>query len=523
MIQPPPLVDAIGISKHFGAMKAVDDISLRIPPGSFHALLGENGAGKSTLVKCLMGFYAADAGDVHVDGALMQTGSPHEARRHGIGMVFQHFTLIPSMTVAENLVLARPDLPLVIDWNAEFTRLREFLKDAPFQVDLKSRISTLSAGQKQKVEILKELYLKTRFLILDEPTSVLTPQEADEVLGFLRRLVDRSELSVLLITHKFREVQAFCGGVTVLRRGRLAGAGRTADLDSGQLAALMMGEAPGKSVAREAIQKTAVKGSAEVLRLDGLRAMGDNGLEAVHGVNLSVHAGEIVGIAGVSGNGQRELLEAIAGQRALTAGLITVAGRKHQPSRAALREHRFFILPEEPLRNASAPRMSVAENVAFRVFDRHPFQKAGFLLDRTAVMQFGRELIAKFSVRPPDPAAMIGDLSGGNVQRAILARELSSGEVQVLIAANPCFGLDFKAVAFIHDRLVEARNQGAAVLLLSEDLDELLELADRIFVMSEGALVHETTPAEADLATIGRKMAGQHGEARALPATASKS
>ena len=507
MNQAPPFLEASGITKQFGALRAVDNVSLSLAPGSFHALLGENGAGKSTLVKCLMGFYAPDAGEILADHVPLRIGSPQEARRHGIGMVFQHFTLIPSMTVAENLVLARPDLPIVIDWKAEQARLREFLKHAPFQVDPESRIANLSAGQKQKVEILKELYLETRFLILDEPTSVLTPQEAEEVLGFLKRLTDRAALSVLLITHKFREVLAYCDGVTVLRRGKLAGAGRTADLDVEQMAAMMMGEARTTS---SSVTRTLSACGGPWLRLHGLRAIGDNGLDAVHDIDLTVDRGEIVGIAGVSGNGQRELVEAIGGQRAIAAGHITVGGERHLPTRALLRRNCFYTLPEEPLRNASAPGMTVAENIAFRVFDREPFRRMGFLLNRGAIAEFAVSMIRKFSVRPPDPDIPVGDLSGGNVQRAILARELSSGEVRVFVAANPCFGLDFKAVEFVHDRLTEARNDGAAVLLISEDLDELLALADRIFVISEGRLVHETTPAEADIAVIGRKMAGHH-------------
>jgi ABC-type uncharacterized transport system ATPase subunit len=501
----PPFIEATGIVKQFGALKAVDQVSLCVPPGTFHALLGENGAGKSTLVKCLMGFYEADAGQVLVDGAPLRIGSPREARRHGIGMVFQHFTLIPSMTVAENLVLAQPDLPLFIDWPAENARLTRFLEKAPFQVPLQAPVSTLSAGQKQKVEILKELWLQTRFLILDEPTSVLTPQEATEVLGYLRRVVDRGELSVLMITHKFREVLAFCDEVTVLRRGRLSGSGRTCDLDASRMAEMMMGEAR----AERKVSKTTVPG-APVLRLQNLTAFGDNGLEAVRDLSLTVRAGEIVGIAGVSGNGQRELVEAIGGQRGLVSGRITVDEQEHRATRSLVRSHAFYTLPEEPLRNASAPSMTVAENIAFRVFDQAPFQKAGFLLNRAAISDFARRMIEAFSVRPPNPDAPIRDLSGGNVQRAILARELSSGNVKVLVAANPCFGLDFKAVDFIHDRILEARNRGAAVLLISEDLDELLEMADRIFVMSEGALVHETLPEEADLGVIGRQMAGHH-------------
>jgi ABC-type uncharacterized transport system ATPase subunit len=502
----PPHLEALNISKRFGALKAVDQVSIDLPPGSFHALLGENGAGKSTIVKCLMGFYHADGGEIRLDGQTFRIDSPREARGHGLGMVFQHFTLIPSMTVAENLVLSRTGLPLVIDWKAEFALLEKFLERAPFQVDLKRRVSTLAAGQKQKVEILKELYLETRLLILDEPTSVLTTNEADEVLGYLRRLTEQKALSVLLITHKFREVFGFCDTVTILRRGRFAGAGLVSALDSGQMAEMMMGEAR----ADKKVAAAPAQCGAALLRIDDLRADGDNGLEALHGIGLTVHAGEILGVAGVSGNGQREMVEVIAGQRRATAGQILVNNEIHEPTREMLRRHRFFILPEEPLRNASVARMTVAENMAFRVFDETPFEKGGFLLSRDAIERFGRDLVQRFSVRPPSPDTPIGDLSGGNVQRAILARELSSGEPQVLVAANPCFGLDFKAADFIHEALVAARSRGAAILLVSEDLDELLELADRILVMSDGKLVHETTPAEADVAFIGRQMAGHH-------------
>ena len=500
----PPHLEARGISKHFGSLKALDDVSIEIAPGSFHALLGENGAGKSTIVKCLMGFQRADAGEILIDGKPTRIDSPREARGFGLGMVFQHFTLIPSMTVSENLVLARQDLPFVIDWKAEKKRLREFLEKAPFQVDPEARIETLAAGQKQKVEILKELYLETRLLILDEPTSVLTRNEADEVLGFVRRLVEKRELSVLLITHKFREVMEYCDEVTILRRGRFAGAGKTASLDASRMAEMMMGE---PRIQRE-VTRTVTAAGSPVLRIEELRARGDNGLEVLHGINLAVRPGEIVGIAGVSGNGQRELVEVIAGQRPATSGAITVDGERHLPTRAMLRQHQFFTLPEEPLQNAAVARMSVAENMVFGVFDQAPFQRFGFLLDRGAIDRFGRELIDRFSVRPPVPDAAIGGLSGGNVQRAILARELSSGRVGILVAANPCFGLDFKAVDFIHDLLVETRNSGAAVLLISEDLDELLLLADRIFVMTDGIVAHETVPGEIDLAVIGRQMAG---------------
>jgi ABC-type uncharacterized transport system ATPase subunit len=505
-----PELDAVGITKQFGALKAVDNVSLKLKPGTVHALLGENGAGKSTLVKCLMGFYPADSGVIRIGGGPVSIPSPREARRHGLGMVFQHFTLLPSMTVAENLVLARPDLPVVIRWAEEYARLEKFLEDAPFQVNLRDRVADLAAGQKQKIEILKELYLQTRLLILDEPTSVLTPSEADEVLGFLRRLVDRRELSILLITHKFREVMSFADEVTILRRGRFAGNGAVCDLSASRMAEMMMGEAR----ADKQVERASREAGPPVLSIENLRVTGDNGLEAVHGVSVTVRAGEIVGVAGVSGNGQRELVEAIAGQRDISAGEIRVDGRRHTATRTQLREHRFFTIPEEPLRNAAVAWMSVAENMALRVFDRPPFRKAGFLLDRKAVRKFGERLVREFSVRPPLPETPIGDLSGGNVQRAILAREFSSGEVKVLVAANPCFGLDFKAVDFVHNQLMEARNRGAAVLLVSEDLDELLALADRILVMTGGEFVNESTPADVDMALIGQQMAGHSAGAK---------
>jgi ABC-type uncharacterized transport system ATPase subunit len=505
-----PELDAVGITKQFGALKAVDNVSLKLKPGTVHALLGENGAGKSTLVKCLMGFYPADSGAIRIGGEPVSIPSPREARRHGLGMVFQHFTLLPSMTVAENLVLARPDLPLVIHWANEYARLEEFLQDAPFQVNMRNRVSDLAAGQKQKIEILKELYLQTRLLILDEPTSVLTPSEADEVLAFLRRLVDRRELSILLLTHKFREVMAFADEVTILRRGRFAGSGAVRDLSPARMAEMMMGEARGDTQ----VERASRDAGPPVLSLESLRVTGDNGLEAVHGVSLAVRAGEIVGVAGVSGNGQRELVEAIAGQRGISAGEILVDGKRHTGTRNQLREHRFFTIPEEPLRNAAVSWMSVAENMSLRVFDRPPFRKRGFLLDRKAVRRFAERLVREFSVQPPAPDAPIGDLSGGNVQRAILAREFSSGEVKVLVAANPCFGLDFNAVDFIHNQLMEARNRGAAVLLVSEDLDELLALADRILVMTGGEFVNESTPADVDMALIGQQMAGHSAGAK---------
>jgi ABC-type uncharacterized transport system ATPase subunit len=504
----PPYVEVIGLSKRFGDLQALNEVDLQVKPGQFHALIGENGAGKSTLAKCIMGVNRIDGGEIRVNGKPNAAGSPREARASGIGMVFQHFTLIPSMTVAENLVLARPDLPLVIRWRAEMERLKKFIEHAPFPIDLHTPVSQLAAGQKQKVEILKELYLETRFLMLDEPTSVLTPDEADEVLGLLRTFVSAGRLSVLMITHKFREVIGFADEVTVLRRGKLVGSRPVSQTSPPELAAMMMGTtAPSTATAK--VER--VPGKA-VFTIDKLCVDSDNGLSVLHDLGLTVHAGEILGIAGVSGNGQKELVEAISGQRRIESGEMRVSGEPYTPTRDAIRRFGFHTLPEEPLRNAAIASMTVAENMVLRDFDRPPFAGPGGLLNFSAIERNSVGLIERFSVSPPSPHAPIGSLSGGNVQRAILAREFGGSEIKVLVAANPCFGLDFKAVAFIHNHLVEVRNRGGAVLLISEDLDELLELADRIVVMSEGSFVYENVSERADRVSIGRHMAGHHAE-----------
>src|SRR5690242_5538023 len=301
---PPPSgafgVDAIAMTMRFGDFTALDNVELKVRPGTFHALLGENGAGKSTLVKCIMGYYHATEGDIVVGGREQAISNPRDAHGLGLGMVYQHFTLVPAMTVAENLVLARDDVPAVVDWTKEKKELEAFLSRMPFRVPLDSRVSDISAGERQKCEILKQLYLKRQFLILDEPTSVLTPGEADEVLGMLRDMVVRGELTILMITHKFREVMAFADEVTILRRGKLAGSGKVAELTPDDMARTMIG------AEQLTVQppRTGDAGAAR-LELDQLTALDDAGAVAVNAVSLAVRAGEIVGIAGVSGNGQR--------------------------------------------------------------------------------------------------------------------------------------------------------------------------------------------------------------------------
>ncbi len=310
-----PLPGALEVSTHamtmrFGGFTALEDVSIKVAPGSFHALLGENGAGKSTLVKCMMGFYHATSGQIAVGGREAKIADRRDAHALGLGMVYQHFTLVPSLTAAENLVISRRDTPAVINWARERTALHAFMAAMPFAVPLDQPVSRLAAGEKQKLEILKQLYLGRRFLILDEPTSVLTPDEADEVLGHVRALCQAGEISVLMITHKFREVTAFADAVSVLRRGRLVGQGRVADLSHSDMAAMMIGTA----AARTPLPREGQAG-AEVLMVQGVKARDRSGLKEISIDALHVKAGEIVGIAGISGNGQMELMEVLTGQR----------------------------------------------------------------------------------------------------------------------------------------------------------------------------------------------------------------
>ncbi|MFM2059874.1 MAG: hypothetical protein RLY71_4259 [Pseudomonadota bacterium] len=514
-------LDTWQLGKRFGAFTALDDVSLSVRPGTVHALLGENGAGKSTLVKCVVGYQPPSSGSVLIDGRETAIGSPTVARELGIGMVYQHFTVVPGMTVAENLLLARGRLPAVVHWKAVRTELAAFLQTTPFKLDLDATPADLSAGEKQKLEILKQLYLQPRLLILDEPTSVLTPQEADEVLGALRERAHAGACSIIMITHKFREVSAYADDVSVLRRGRLVHTGAVSATTPEQLARAMVGDgaaqaevlhegeampATTSAAGSAALAATATRSAEARLRIDGLQVLGDRGEPAVAGLSLAVHGGEIVGVAGVSGNGQRELMEALVGQRARLAGTVQVAGQPFAATRRQNRQLKVRSLPEEPLRNACVGHLSVAQNMALRSFDAPPFARAGWVR-WGRLRERARAWISEYGVKTRGEGAPIRTLSGGNVQRAVLARELSD-EAELLLVSNPVFGLDFAAVAEIHARLRAARDRGAAVLLVSEDLDELLGLADRIVVMSGGRIVFDTPAAGADRQQLGHHMGG---------------
>ncbi len=524
-LQPPPKAGALALStyelsKRFGAFTALDSVSLEVRPGTVHALLGENGAGKSTLVKAIVGYHQPDGGAVLIDGREQAITSPVVARQLGIGMVYQHFTVVPGMTVAENLLLAKGKLPAIVPWRKVREELDAFMATTPFRLDLDASPVDLSAGEKQKLEILKQLYLKPRLLILDEPTSVLTPQEADEVLGALRDRAHAGEVSVIMISHKFREVMEVADDVSVLRRGKLMGSHRVAGTSPAQLGAEMMGltaEGGGASASSQAAQTRredlhrvsfTPDQQPERLVVKALDVLGDRGEMAVQALSLSVRAGEIVGIAGVSGNGQRELMEALVGQRDRDGGVVEMSGEPYLARREQNQRLNVRSLPEEPLRNACVGDLSVALNIGLRRFDQAPAASWGWL--REAVLRNqARELISAYKVKTQGEQAPIRALSGGNVQRAVLARELD-GQVDVLLVSNPVFGLDFAAVAEIHSRIMAVRNRGGAVLLVSEDLDELLKLADRIQVMSEGRIVHSCEAADAERHVLGAFMGGHH-------------
>jgi ABC-type uncharacterized transport system ATPase subunit len=531
LIPPPrPAVGALtletyGLTKRFGSFTAMDQVTMRVEPGTVHALLGENGAGKSTLVKCVAGFQRAEEGSILIDSHEKNIANPVIARALGIGMVYQHFTLAPSMTVAENLLLASDKVPGLIDWKKKRIELEAFLATTPFRLDLDACPAELAAGEKQKLELLKQLYLKPRLLILDEPTSVLTPDEADEVLGHVRQFARSGQCTVLIITHKFREVMAYADAVTVLRKGKAVHHCRVGQTTPVQLAQAMMGEtihqnAPASDLVetadpnaacvvvakQEEATHLATQSSQPALHVEGLTALGDRGTLALHGVGFTVKSGEILGVAGVSGNGQRELVEALVGQRPRLSGQVRVMGEPYSATRAENRRLKVRSLPEEPLQSACVADLSVAENMALRDFDQPPLQQ-GNLLRFPVWRARARDWIAAYGIKTQGENAPIRSLSGGNIQRAVLARELA-GEINVLIAANPVFGLDFAAVKEIHARLRDARAKGTGVLLVSEDLDELLELADRIVVMSEGRMVFEVTATLADRQILGAHMGG---------------
>jgi general nucleoside transport system ATP-binding protein len=484
-----PVLELRGITKQFPGVLANDHVDFDLRRGEVHALLGENGAGKSTLMNILYGLYQPDEGQILVKGEPVRFHSPKDAINRGIGMVHQHFMLIPVMTVAENIVLANEPTRagLLLDTNAADRRVRELSRSFNFAIDPDARVEEITVGQQQRVEILKALYRHADILILDEPTAVLTPQESNELFEILRTLT-REGMSVIFITHKLNEVLEIADRITVVRRGkRIDTVDRQGATEEG-LARMMVGR---EVLLR--VDKPASDPGDPLLTVDDLHVFDDRGLEAVRGVSFEVRGGEIVGIAGVDGNGQTELIDAITGLRKAASGRVAVGGRNvtgATPSR--ILDSGLGHIPEDRQRRGLVLEFSLAENVALHDYDKAPGSRSGWLFPRQLIRR-ARELLTQFDVRGGGPQTLASALSGGNQQKVVLAREIGRGP-SVLIAAQPTRGLDVGAIEFVHRRLVEARDNGKAVLLVSLELDEIISLSDRTSVLYEGEIVAQHGP-----------------------------
>ncbi len=502
MSEGPPVLELRGITKRFPGIVANDSISFDLKRGEVHALLGENGAGKSTLMNVVYGLYKADEGEIRVKGEPVVMDSSADAIDQGIGMVHQHFMLIPVMTVAENIVLGNEPnrAGVFLDHASADRRVRELAKSFNFAVDPDVKIQNISVGQQQRVEILKALYRHADILILDEPTAVLTPQEATDLFEILRTLT-REGMSVIFISHKLHEVLDIADRISVLRRGKLVGTVPREGATEQGLAELMVGR---EVVLR--VEKTPAQPGDTLLEVNDLEAQDDRGLPAVRGVSFSVRAGEIVGIAGVDGNGQSELIEALTGLRKPTAGSILIGGLDvaHESVRDRL-EHGLGHIPEDRLRRGMILEFTLAENLALHDYRHEPDSHLGWLRP-SRMIAAARRLLAEFDVRGGGPTAKGSELSGGNQQKLVVAREISR-DPKLLVAAQPTRGLDVGAIEFLHRRLVTERDQGRAILLVSLELEEILSLSDRIVVMYEGRIVGEFGPGT-DAETLGIAMIG---------------
>jgi simple sugar transport system ATP-binding protein len=485
----PPVLELRGITKRFPGILANDHVDFDLRRGEVHALLGENGAGKSTLMNILYGLYSPDEGEVLINGEPVRITSPGDAIDRGIGMVHQHFMLIPVMSVAENIVLAvepRRD-GVLLDYRSARSRVSDLASTFGFAIDPDAKIEDITVGQQQRVEILKALYRRADVLILDEPTAVLTPQEAVELFGILKNL-QREGLSIIFISHKLNEVLEIAQRVTVLRRGKVIETIPTAGATEEELARRMVGR---DVVLR--IDKTPSQPADPILVVEGLTVKDDRDLVKVNDVSFEVRGGEIVAIAGVDGNGQTELIDAITGLRNPEEGRILVEGR--EVTNANARKH-FEVgvghVPEDRQRRGLVLEFSLAENIGLHDYRKPPYARFGWLYPKRLLERAAR-LIREFDVRGGGPKTPGGALSGGNQQKVILAREIDR-DPRLLVAAQPTRGLDVGAIEFVHRRLVEERDEGRAVLLVSLELEEVLSLADRILVIYEGQFVGEFPP-----------------------------
>ena len=492
-----------GITKRFPGVIANEAVDLTVEPGQIHALLGENGAGKTTLMNVLYGLYKQDEGEILIDGSPVVFHDPGDAIKAGIGMVHQHFMLVPVFTVTENVMLGVESTrgPLkIIDKSVARDRIVDISEKHNLHIDPDAMVEDLPVGVRQRVEIVKTLYRHSNLLILDEPSAVLTPQETEELFGIMRSL-QAGGTSIIFITHKLNEVLEISDRITVLRRGRVVGSTTPAEATQESLAEMMVG----RTVALEVAKEPAKPGE-PVLEISGLTVIDDRGHTSVRDLDLVVHAGEIVAVAGVQGNGQTELVEAITGLRGHRAGSIRIAGEEIRVDPRRVFESGVAHVPEDRLQEGLVPAFTIAENMVLNTYYLKPFAD-GLRLHRDAILATATELVEQFDVRTPSVFNEVDNLSGGNQQKVIVAREFSR-PIKLLVAAQPTRGLDVGSIEYIHRRVVEKRDEGAAVLIVSTELDEVLALGDRIAVMYKGRIVGILDPAEATPERVGLYMGG---------------
>jgi simple sugar transport system ATP-binding protein len=506
-----PLLRMSGITKRFPGVLANDAVDFEVQAGEVHALFGENGAGKSTLMRILYGLYRPDEGEIQINGAPVVISSPAAAIRNGIGMIHQHFMLVNTLTVVENVALGlKSSRGPLTDLGKVKARLMELAERHGLEVPPEALVWQLSVGERQRVEILKALYRDVSLLVLDEPTAVLTPHEVDDLFRVLRQLAS-SGRGLVFISHKVNEVLDLSDQITVLRAGKRVGTLSRQDASHSRLIQMMVGHELSSD-----IRPAAAPAGEKRLVVRGLCVTGDRGQDAVRDVDLEVDAGEIVGIAGVSGNGQRELAEAIAGIRAPKSGSVTLDGTETAGSPPArVRGAGLAYVPEERMRDGIVPDFTVAENLMLVDNSNPPYSRFGFLRSRT-IRRHCQELVDAFNVKTPSLDTPARNLSGGNIQKLIMARELS-GEPRLLLVAQPTRGIDIGAAQYIHHRLVEQRDAGTAVLIISEDLDEVMSISDRILVMYEGRIIGTADPRTSTREAIGFMMAGVSADAVDAP------
>ncbi len=505
-----PAIELKGISKAFGPVQANKDISISVAPGTIHGIIGENGAGKSTLMSILYGFYKADKGEIWINGTKTDIPDSQAAIAAGIGMVFQHFKLVENFTVLENIVLGAEDGGLLAPSLSKARKeLKALEEEYELFVDPDKRIDEIGVGMQQRVEILKALYRRAEILILDEPTGVLTPAEADQLFRILDRLRAEGK-TIILITHKLREIMEATDTVSVMRRGQMTATVKTADTNPQELAELMVG----RKVLLQ-VDKVPAQPGKPILEIENLQVIDEAGVERVKGINLTVRAGEIVGIAGVAGNGQSELLEVLGGMRSGQGSIklngtplaLSGAGSDGQARRAQHIAH----VPEDRQREGLIMDFHAWENVAFG-YHRDPAYKRGIFMDNAALRADTERKIEKFDVRPPDGWLAAKNFSGGNQQKIVVAREIERNP-DLLLVGQPTRGVDIGAIEFIHKQIVALRDQGKAILLVSVELEEIFSLSDRIAVMFDGHIMGERLPHETDEKELGLLMAGVAGEA----------